>query len=110
MRHCEDYIDDERASLALRAFLKWQRRPAIKKTGEAPSLFAVLQRDLTGQRYKGYWENGNAAMENVPLKAGQRVRVVMASRFGDVGVTPDLDAKHGYVARILVSDLDDFGA
>ena len=32
-------------------------------------------------------------------KAGKRVKVVMASRFGDVGITDDLTAEYGYHYR-----------
>ena len=38
--------------------------------------------------------------EGTTLAAGTRVAVVMASRFGDVGITDDLDAEHGYSRRI----------
>lgn len=48
-------------------------------------------------------------MEDVPLVAGRRVRVVMASRLGDVGITTNLAAEHGYILRLGVEDLDLFG-
>jgi hypothetical protein len=35
------------------------------------------------------------------LTKGTRVNVVMASRMGDVGITPNLDAEHGYCTRII---------
>ncbi len=95
MRHCDDYIEDRLAPAALKRFLEWHRRPAIEKTGEEPTLYAVLLVPLTGK---------------TPMKAGARVRVVMASRFGDVGITPNLNAAHGYVARVAVRDLGDFRA
>jgi len=38
----------------------------------------------------------------------KRVRVVMASRFGDVGITEDLTKKHGYSDRVSIDDLSDF--
>lgn len=34
------------------------------------------------------------------LPAGAHVKIVMVSRFGDVGITDDLDAEHGYHSRI----------
>lgn len=34
------------------------------------------------------------------IPKGTRIKVVMASRMGDVGITPKLDAHHGYVIRI----------
>lgn len=36
---------------------------------------------------------------------GDRVKVVMVSRFGDCGVTKNLDAKHGYSLRLAPKDL-----
>lgn len=109
--HCDDLIDDESQPACLRSFLEYNRRPAIDKNlpeAQAPRLFAILREDLTGQSYLGYWNGSKPAMNEVPMKAGQMVRVVMASRFGDVGITPNLKAAHGYVARVQVSALDNF--
>jgi hypothetical protein len=39
---------------------------------------------------------------------GKRVRLVMASRFGDVGITTNLKAERGYEARVGLHDLSDF--
>lgn len=51
-----------------------------------PQAFATLTRD--------------AVLEGkVVYPAGTRVRVVMASRFGDVGITDDLKATSGYHYR-----------
>lgn len=41
--------------------------------------------------------------------AGTRVKIVMVSRFGDVGITDDLAAENGYAARVLLADLCNFG-
>lgn len=86
-RHCDEYIDDETAAPSLRAWLSVARAPAhgalqIAK-GHNPRLFADLN--------------------------GRRVRCVMASRFGDIGVTEDLTAEYGYSARVAVEDLTNFG-
>ncbi len=48
-------------------------------------------------------ESNTSAVE---LPIGTRVKIVMASRFGDVGITDDLTAEYGYHARILIDDLD----
>lgn len=40
-------------------------------------------------------------------KAGTRVRVWMVSRFGDVGITDNLDEPHGYDARVEPDILED---
>lgn len=85
MKHCDDYIDNAAAPAPLRAFLRRARSPAHGHlSGEPfPKLFADHE--------------------------GQRVRVVMASRRGDVGITADLKADHGYQKRVAVEDLSNFG-
>ncbi len=86
-KHCDSYIDSLGAPKCLRWFLFVNRLPATlkslarEKAGE-PRLFATYE--------------------------GQRVRVVMASRMGDVGITEDLRAEHGYTARVWVQDLSEF--
>jgi len=83
-KHCDDYIDDETAPAALREYLRVARSPAHGAFEEShPKLFA----DYKGSRY----------------------RVVMASRMGDVGITPNLRAESGYSARVAVEDLTNFG-
>lgn len=87
-KHCDDYIHDFTASHCLRFFLLVNRLPAMdmmlcRGFGVKPKLFAT---------YKG-----------------DRVRVVMASRMGDVGITHKLDAEDGYENRVMVADLSDFG-
>lgn len=84
-KHCDDYIDDDTQPACLRAFLSHARAPAIQRGGKpAPPLFAK--------------------------HSGQIVRVVMASRFGDVGVSFDLERDHGYDKRMMLSELTDFSA
>lgn len=84
-RHCDDYIRDKTAPMCLRRFLLFKRMPPMwtwKSNWGQPNLFATSQ--------------------------GKRVRVVMASRFGDVGITTDLNADYGYNERVYVSDLTNF--
>ena len=109
-RHCDDYINDPEAPACLRAFLEFNRRPAIKKRGPSPKLFATMAKDVMGGHFTGEWKGDAPDFRPAPLRAGQLVRVVMASRMGDVGITPDLEAEHGYVARVSVADLMGFGA
>lgn len=80
-KHCDDYIDDETQPECLRSFLDYARSPMMHPEPR-PKLFADYN--------------------------GQRVRVVMASRFGDVGITGKLDAEHGYDKRVAVEDLSGF--
>ena len=86
--HCDELIDDEKQPLCLRRFLRYKRWPAIYQCRayrlgvKEPQLFADY-----GLR---------------------RVKVVMASRFGDVGITGDLTAEYGYNVRVAVESLKNF--
>lgn len=53
---------------------------------------------------------GLPEFSDVPLEAGARVKIVMVSRFGDVGITDDLSAEFGYHARVELDRLCDFAA
>lgn len=83
-KHCDDYIDDETQPECLRKFLDYARSPAhgSLRDGLKPTLFANYH--------------------------GQRVRVTMASRLGDVGINSKLHEQYGYDKRVAVSDLTDF--
>ena len=82
--HCDDYSDDLAAPAALRKYLAFARAPAhghlLPKPH--PKLYADYE--------------------------GRRVRVIMASRLGDVGITTDLDAEFGYDCRVRVRSLSNF--
>ena len=54
------------------------------------------------------WQGHGAIPEYIEseLPAGTRVNAVMASRFGDVGITDDLTVIHGYHARIGCKEED----
>lgn len=79
--HCDDILAVRSAPDCVLAFLEVARAPA-NRHGKTPPLFATYH--------------------------GQRVRVVMASRFGDVGITENLDAQNGYGLRVYLPDLSDF--
>jgi hypothetical protein len=83
-RHCDEYIDDPSTPDCVRAFLEHARAPAhgANLPGGRPALFAKL--------------------------AGVPVRIVMASRLGDVGITENLAAERGYSARVWLDELTDF--
>ena len=108
MSHCDDYIDDETQPECLRAFLRFKRAPAIEQDGEPPALFATIRDKAMGRFYLGHWIGNEPAMETVEIRAGQRVRVVMASRFGDVGITTRLQDRNGYMLRVPLAALTDF--
>jgi hypothetical protein len=110
--HCDDLIEDPEQPASLRKYLEYNRRPAIDKTlpeAQEPALFATLREDKEGSVYLGTWSKGNPDMQPVKMKAGSRIRVVMASRFGDVGITHNLKAAKGYCTRVPVAALTDFG-
>jgi hypothetical protein len=92
-KHCDDYIDDPAAPEPLRKFLARARMPAhgLMVDESFPELFATY--------------NGNTWRY---IKRGDRVRVVMSSRMGDVGITKALAADVGYDERCMVEDLTDF--
>ena len=83
-RHCDDFIDDLTAPEPLRKYLDFARAPAHGQLlpKPHPTLFADFE--------------------------GTRVRVTMASRLGDVGITTDFDRDMGYERRVAVSKLSNF--
>jgi len=55
------------------------------------------------------WNQRHPYEENVTLvelPIGTRVKIVMASRLGDVGITDDLEAETGYHARIDIGEIN----
>jgi len=88
-------MDDPKSPDCLRFFLKVASGPSLP--GGRPPLFATLKQDMSG-RVAG----------PVMLRQGQRVRVVDAGEFGDVGVTTDLDGADVAMARAGVDELERF--
>jgi hypothetical protein len=84
IKHCDDYVDDLAAPAALRKFLAFARAPAHGQLlpKPHPRLFADHE--------------------------GRRVRVTLASRLGDVGITTDFSAEFGYECRVPVCRLSNF--
>ena len=105
-RHCDDYIKDKSQPKCLRKYLLSNRLPAYlkyeektkRRLGGIPKLYATLASDL-GKEF---------AVHGKTVKKGTRVRIVMASRLGDVGITTDLSAENGYSHRIPVEYLSEF--
>ena len=75
-----------------------------------PYRFGVLKEDTPFSQYLGYWKKGEPAMREWVAPAGTKVKIVMASRFGDVGITDNLTAEHGYAARVTLDKLSDLAA
>jgi hypothetical protein len=57
-----------------------------------------LGEQIVGESWNGH--DANPEFTSVIMPKGSLVKVVMCSRFGDVGITDDLDTEHGYLARI----------
>lgn len=71
--------------------------------------FARLRNPTELWHYKGYSnDKSEPQFDEIMCPAGQWVKIVMVSRFGDVGVTEDLTAENGYGARLPLSELYDF--
>jgi len=67
-----------------------------------PYRFATLKHEVTMLHLR----DGKEVEITVP--AGAPVKLVMVSRFGDVGVTEDLTAENGYGVRLTLDDLQDW--
>lgn len=50
-------------------------------------------------------ERGEPIFVDRWIPAGAKVRIVMVSRLGDIGITDDLAATHGYLARVSLDHL-----
>ena len=88
-RHCDEYAHMFTEPSCLAWYIFYHRLPAgikplvLKHTKiEEPKLWA---------KYNGEW-----------------ISVTMASRFGDLGISYDLNAEYGYKTRVNVEDLTDF--
>lgn len=129
--HIDDVIDDTAWPDCVRNFLRFARLPAICKVpgisddvlaqyidcvseelrpylwrGPKPTLFADLIEAQVGSQFLGH--GGMNTTKPVKMKAGQRVRVVMGSRFGDVGISPNLKREYGYIKRLSIAELTNF--
>jgi hypothetical protein len=98
LTHCDDLIYAPDTPEPLRQFLAFHRQPASDKRGDGPPLF----------REDGPPLFATMAHRTEDFGIGTRVRIVMASRFGDVGITTDLSAVRGYMARVPVDYLENF--
>ena len=88
MTHCDAVIDDaENWPEALRKFVGYHRRPAI---------------EIAADHAKGDF---GPELYATDIRTNERVRVTMASRLGDIGVSSNLDAANGYERRVSVDDL-----
>lgn len=87
-RHCDEYVHDRRFPDSLRWFVFINRSSAVvqnlaKRMETNPVLYADCQGTI-------------------------RVRITMTSRFGDVGITSDLNQETGYMTRVPLDILTNF--
>jgi hypothetical protein len=71
-----------------------------------PFRYGSLKKPLVMFHNTGKWAGNEPVSREVPLTAGTTVKIVMVSRFGDIGITEDLTAERGYGARIMLEDLE----
>jgi hypothetical protein len=86
-RRNRDVLHDYKLPAMVRGFIALNQGPAtetmaIREAGMMPKLYGTYQ--------------------------GKRVRVVMVSRLGDIGITT-IDQEYGYSDRVSIYDLTDFG-
>jgi hypothetical protein len=78
----------------------FDRMYAIKASFQQYKGFAEITRKLVlTDSYPAY-----TASIQINLEAGSTVRIVMVSRFGDFGITHDLNREHGYAMRTSPED------
>ena len=73
-----------------------------------PFRFAKLRYDVVFHDWHGHSAVPEFTDRIVP--AGTAVKIVMVSRFGDIGITTDLNAEFGYGARVFLSALEECAA
>ncbi len=69
--------------------------------------FASLKRKTTMSYFRGHGPTGHE-YDTEELEAGARVKIVMVSRLGDVGITGRLETDVSYGARVPLESLCDF--
>lgn len=88
-KHCDDYIRDKSQPMCLRKYLLINRIPAVWK-------------------YEKWIGKGRPEPRLFADYGLLRVRVVMASRMGDVGITTKLKSENGYEQRVYIYQLTNF--
>jgi len=87
VEHIEDHIYDLKLPAFVRTWITINRLPAIEKWAMEET-FGVMK--ITAEH------------------EGKRVRVTMASRMGDCGITTQMSREHGYDKRVMFSTLSKF--
>ncbi|BEV43986.1 hypothetical protein CRBSH125_01690 [Afipia carboxidovorans] len=109
-RHCDEFIDDALAPECLRHWLSYHRRAAVLKRpdlhGAPPYAVEAALKWIMPELRSYLWTDPEPVL--FATFESKRVRCVMASRFGDIGITKNLDADRGYDRRVSVSALTEF--
>lgn len=73
-----------------------------------PFRFATVKQATKLYEWEGHRrdERGEPIMVERWIPAGTKVKIVMVSRFGDIGITDDLTAEYGYSARVGLEKLE----
>ena len=69
-----------------------------------PWRIATTREPVKMRTWHGHGANPEFTHETLPV--GSRVKIVMVSRFGDVGITDDLTAEMNYRARVMLDQLE----
>lgn len=83
----------------------WREEQKNMKNWWDYQIYAKTTRDVEMSVWNGIHPVNENTTEHI-CKAGTRVRVWMVSRFGDVGITDNLENPRGYDARGIDADLD----
>lgn len=110
--HCDDYIDDPAAPQCLRHWLSYHRLAAILKRPDLheaePSKIQDATKWIMPELRPHLWTAPEPTL--FAVYEGRPVRCLMASRFGDIGITFNLDSTRGYEKRVAVNHLSDFSS
>lgn len=82
-----------------KVYIDYFMRPAVdimRDPEKEPILYATTLSDVTTMD------------DDVVIPKGTRVRIVMLSRFGDIGITTNLAATRGYETRVSLISLTDY--
>jgi len=73
-----------------------------------PTRYGILKKGIIMEWYQGYWKDGEPVRKEESVPSGTKVKIVMVSRFGDIGITNKLDTDVNYGARVEFDDLKDY--
>lgn len=65
-----------------------------------PYRYGELKQGVMAHRYLGGWKDGEPMTDDYLIPEGTTVKIVMVSRFGDVGITDRLEDERNYVSRV----------